>query len=221
MWVPPPPPDFSIRFDPIAPSVWKGGSVPINITATRMDGFEGSIQVKFDNLPPGFEAPATFIEAGQESTTFPLFALPTAKMNAMSTMLKLTAKATANGKELLREAMGGMPKLLEPGDIVTTTSVQEVTIKPGQETKLLVTIERRNGFAGRIPIEVRGLPHGVRVLDIGLNGILITPRDTQREIVLYAEPWVKSMEHPFIVLAKREGKGTEHGAKAVLLKVLK
>ena len=31
--------------------------------------------------------------------------------------------------------------------------------------------------------------------------------------MIYAEPWVKPMEHPFVVLAKREGKNTEHAAK--------
>ena len=42
-----------------------------------------------------------------------------------------------------------------------------------------MNVERRNGFTGRIPLEVRGLPHGVRVLDIGLNGILITEKETR------------------------------------------
>lgn len=217
----PPHPDFSVRFDPTAPSVEKGGSLSINVTAMRLDGYDGPIQVKLDNLTPGFDAPATFIEAGQESTTFPLYAAPTATIPDKQVPLKLIAKATIDGKEVMREAVGGLPKFAAPGDILTTTSVQEVTIKPGQETKMLVTIERRNGFAGRIPLDVRGLPHGVRVLNIGLNGILITERDTQREVVLYAEPWVKPMEHPIIVLARSEKKGTEHGAKAVLLKVVK
>lgn len=216
-----PRPDFSVRFNPTAPSVWKGGSVPINITATRIDGYDGPIHVRLSNFPSTLDAPASVIEAGQESTTIPLYAMPTAILPAKPEMLILTAKATINGKEVTHEAIGGEPNLIEPGDITTTTDVQYVTIKPGQETKLLVTIERRNGFAGRVPIEVRGLPHGVRVLNIGLNGILITQRDTQREVVLYAEPWVKPMEHPFIVLAKREGKNTEHGARSVLLKVAK
>ena len=70
----------------------------------------------------------------------------------------------------------------------------------------MVNIERRGKFAGRVPVEVRGLPHGVRVLNIGLNGILITERETSREVVLYAEPWVKPMEHPIVVLAKRKGR---------------
>jgi hypothetical protein len=125
------------------------------------------------------------------------------------------------GKEVVHEMTGGLPKLADGGDIVTTTRQDAVTIRPGQETRLVVDIDRRNGFGGRVPLDVRGLPHGVRVLNIGLNGILVTERDTSREIVIYAEPWVKPMEHPFVVLARSERKGTEHAAKSVLLKVEK
>jgi hypothetical protein len=82
-----------------------------------------------------------------------------------------------------------------------------------------VNIERRKGFTGRVPVEVRGLPHGVKVLDIGLNGILITERETRRTMVLYAEPWVEPTQHPFVVLARREGRNTEHAAKSVQLNV--
>jgi hypothetical protein len=70
-----------------------------------------------------------------------------------------------------------------------------------------------------VPLEVRGLPHGVRVLDIGLNGILITENESSRTFAIYAEPWVEPVAHPFVVLAKSERKGTEHAAKSVLLKV--
>ena len=37
--------------------------------------------------------------------------------------------------------------------------------------------------------------------------------------MIYAEPWVKPTTHPFVVLARREGKNTEHAAKSVLLRV--
>jgi WD40 repeat protein len=217
-----PRPDFTVTFSPTAPSVSKGGSVPIAATVNRMDGFDGPVQVKLENLPAGFEAPATFIEAGQQSTTFALYASPTAATPpAGAAVLKIVARATIDGHEVVREAKGGLPKVVEPGDLVTTTAAGEVTIRPGGEARLRVKIERRNEFKGRVPIEVRGLPHGVRVLDIGLNGILITERDTEREIAIYAEPWVKPMDHPFVILAKREGKNTEHGAKSVLLKMQK
>jgi WD40 repeat protein len=215
-----PRPDFQVTFSPTAPAVWKGGSVPMSVTAKRLDGYDGPIRIRLDNLPAGFSAPPTVIEAGQETMNFLIQADAMAKNpDANAPPFKLVAGATIHGKEIVREAPGGRPTAVDPGDIVTTTDLGEVAITPGTESRILVKIERRNGFKGRIPIEVRGLPHGVRVLDIGLNGILITERDTQREVVIYAEPWVKPMVHPIIVLAKREGKGTDHGARGVLLKV--
>lgn len=211
--------DFTVSMSNI-PAVWQGGAVPVNVTATRLDGYDGPINLKLANLPAGWEAPATVIEAGQQTTSFtvhaPAKASPLPKDVAP---FKLIASATIHGKAIVHEVMGSKPSVVEPGDIVTFTSVHEVTIKPGQETRLKVRIERQNKFAGRVPVEVRGLPHGVRVLDIGLNGILITPGNTEREIVLYAEPWVQATEMPFVVLARREGKNTEHAAKSVLLKV--
>ena len=128
------------------------------------------------------------------------------------------ARATVEGREIVHEAVGGAAKVVEPGDIITRTSMAEVTIRPGRESRFVVEVERRGKFMGRVPVEVRGLPHGVRVLNIGLNGILITERETSREVVLYAEPWVKPMEHPIVVLAKSEGKNTDHAARSVLLK---
>ena len=216
----PPRPDFSVTFTPTAPSVWRGGAVPVSVTATRLDGFDGPIRVKLDGLPPGFHAPEAVIEGNLTTTAFALFADAAASVPP-STKLRLVATATMHGKEVVREATGGVPKLSDPGDIVTTTRQSAVAIRPGEETRLVVDIQRRSGFAGRVPLEVRGLPHGVRVLNIGLNGILVTERDTSREVVIYAEPWVQPMERPIVVLAKREGKNTEHAAKAVLLKVEK
>jgi hypothetical protein len=217
----PPRPDFAVTFNPMAPAVRKGESITINVTASRLDGYNGPIQVRLDDLTPGFTAAPTFIEPGQTTTAFPLDAAADATIPMNAKPLKLTARATIGDKEIVHEATGALPKILAPGDLVTTTAVQEVTLEPGQSTKLLVRVERRNGFAGRVPLEVRGLPHGVRVQNIGLNGILITERETQREVVLYAEPWVQPMERPIIVLAVREGTKAEHGAKAVSLKISK
>jgi len=215
----PPRPNFTVSFSPTAPSISKGGAVSINVTADRRDDFEGPIEVRFENLPPGFSAPATTIPANENSTSFALFAEMAASVPAKTPSLKLIARATIDGKEVVREAMGGLPKVLDPGDIVTITEQSEVAVKPGREARLTVKVERRNGFKGRIPLDVKGLPHGVRVLDIGLNGILITPEETSRTIVIYAEPWVQATAHPFVVLARREGKNTEHAAKSVLLRV--
>jgi hypothetical protein len=154
------------------------------------------------------------------STALAVWADADAKPPAAGT-LKLVATATIDGKQVERTVSGGKPAVVDPGDLVTTTGQREIVIKRGQETWLDVAVERRNGFNGRIPLDVRGLPHGVRVLNVGLNGILITEKDTARRIAIYAEPWVTPGERPFVVLATREGKGTEHAAPAVTLRVEK
>jgi hypothetical protein len=216
----PPRPDFRVSFSPTAPAVWKGGALPVSVNVERLDGFDGKIDVRLENLPPGFSAPPTNILPADNSTAIALSAEPTAvDPAAKSQPLKVVARAVIDGKEVVREATGGLPKLRDGGDIMTTTGQAEVTVRPGGEARLTVAVQRRNGFAGRIPVEVRGLPHGVRVLDIGLNGILITEKETTRTIVLYAEPWVEATEHPIVVLARHEGRNTEHGAQSVLLKV--
>ena len=216
-----PRPNFTVSFNPTAPVVSKGSALPIAVNAVRIDEFEGMIALKLENLPSGFGAPETTIPAGENDTSFALFAEPGATVPANAPALKLVARAPIDGKEVVREITGSLPKAIDPGDIVTTTEQAVVTIEPGGETRLTVRVERRNGFAGRIPLDVRGLPHGVRVLDVGLNGILITEKETTRTIVLYAEPWVQPTDHPIVVLAKREGKNTEHAAQSVLLKVSK
>jgi hypothetical protein len=216
-----PRPDFTIDFNPKAPAVWKGGALPIGVTATRIEGFDGLIDLEILDLPKGFSAPRTNIPSTDLTTTFSLWADADAEVPADARPIRLVARAKVAGKEVAREVVGQLPKLVEPGEIVTSTDLAEVTLKRGGEAKLTVRIERRGDFKGRVPIEVRGLPHGVRVLDIGLNGILITPSEVSRTIVLQCDPWVEPTDHPFTVVAIREGKKTEHAAKSVLLRVTK
>jgi hypothetical protein len=218
----PPRPDFRVSFNPTTPSVWKGGAVPVSVNVDRLDDFDGRIEVRLENLPPGFSAPASNILSEDSSTAVALSAEPAAaNPPANAPPLKVVARAMIDGNEVVREATGGRPQVIDGGDITTTTEQSAVTVRPGGEVRLTVKVERHNGFTGRIPLDVRGLPHGVRVLDIGLNGILITEKETTRTIVIYAEPWVEAAAHPIVVLARSERKGTEHAAKSVLLQVAK
>jgi hypothetical protein len=215
----PPRPGFNISFNPTHPVVWKGGAIPVTVRADRIDGFEGAIDLRLENVPPGFSAPVTTIPEGENATAFALWADATATDAAKGPPIKLIARARINGQEVIREVTGGLLKVKDPGDIVTTLQQSEVIVQPGGQVTVTATIERRHGFKGRVPLDVTGLPHGVRVLDIGLNGILITEKETQRTFVIFAEPWVKPMAHPIVVLARREGKNTEHAARSVLLRV--
>jgi len=214
-----PRPDYRASFGPTAPSVIGGGSTTVNINLERFEGFAGRVDLKFEGVPAGLEIPATYIGEDDLATSVPLYANAGAVVPANAPPLKLIARATIDGKEAIREVVGQSPKIEPPGDLRTTTSQSELVLNPGRESKLLVKIERANKFDGRVPVEVKGLPYGVRVMNVGLNGILILPGETQREIVLYAEAWVKPTRVPMSIFTKREGKGGEHGAKAVTIRV--
>jgi hypothetical protein len=215
----PPRPDFSITVSTQSPNIWRGGAVPVGVTINRTDEFAGPVEIRPEGLPPGFHALPTRIEADQLSTSIALWTDADVKSPGDG-QLKWIGRAVIDGKPVERIANGGKPAVVDPGDIVTTTAQHEVVIKPGQETYLDVAVERRNKFDGRIPLDIRGLPHGVRVLNVGLNGILVVPGESKRRVALYAEPWVKPGEQPFVVLATREGKGGEHAAPAVMLRIV-
>jgi hypothetical protein len=214
-----PRPSFNLSVNPSMPTLAKGEGVPIEAKVERIDGFDGPIQVRIEDLPPGFTAPPTTILPDDSTTSFTLFAESNAEVPAGAKPWKLLATATVDGQTIRREVTGSLPRFRDAPDIVTTTDQSTVSIQPGGQTRITVRVERRNNFKGRIPLDVKGLPHGVRVLDVGLNGILITERDTSRVVVLAAEPWVRPTDHPIVILARREGKGTEHAARSVLLRV--
>jgi WD40 repeat protein len=217
----PPRPDYAVRLHMASTAVWQGGAVPVKVSATRVDDFNGPIHIHLESLRPGYSAPPSTIPAGENSTTFALCADSTAKSAPADAPIKLVAQATIAGKAVVREATGGRLTVRQPGDVLTSTGQTEITIHPGGQAYLTAQIERRNGYKNRIPIEVEGLPHGVRVLDIGLNGILITEKDSVRTMAIYAEPWVQPMSQPFVVFARLEGKDQEIAAKSVILKIVK
>ena len=77
-------------------------------------------------------------EAESVLLLFALFAAPDAAVPDKAPPLKLIAKAKIDGKEIVREVTGAVPKVIEPGDIVTTTEQTEVMVKPGSEVRVTV-----------------------------------------------------------------------------------
>ena len=213
-------PRFTVQFSPEKPDVWRGGATSIAVTATRFDDYEGPIHVRLEGLPPGFHASESIISAGQLTTALTLSADATAPEPAKGAMLKLVANAEVQGRRITSEKIGGAPRLIEMGDLTVATGEPSVAIKPGDQAWTTVKIERRNGFKGRVPLDVRGLPHGVRVLDVGLNGIMITETETSRRVVFFSEPWVEKMNLPIVIVARNEKKGTEIAAQPVVLHVM-
>jgi hypothetical protein len=122
--------------------------------------------------------------------------------------LKLVGRATINGRPVSHEAesteLVSVIALAPKPDLVVTTDAKRIEVTSGREVTLTVKVERHNGFTGRVPVSVMNLPHGVRVDDVGLNGVMITEQETSRVIHIVAEPWVQAQIQPLLIVGRVE-----------------
>jgi hypothetical protein len=200
-----PEPDFVLFADPENPNVPQGGSLPITVTAYRNDGFDGDITVKLLGLPAGFTASEAVIRSGQVSTVLTLSAAGNAKTNFP---LRIQAEATINGKLVIRDLKTderiAVVSVAPSPELLVWTDAEQVSLEPGGKAIVSIKIKRERGFAGRVPFDVRNLPHGVIVTDVGLNGVMITEEEVTQRFTLAAESWVRPMEQAIFVVGRIE-----------------
>jgi hypothetical protein len=137
--------------------------------------------------------------------------------------MRVIASAMIGGQQIERPTTPGFGAhhltITSPPDIKVSIEPQVAEIAPGQQARFTVTIERRNAFSGRVPVEVLNLPHGLHVLDVGLNGVLINETETSRSFVVACEPWAESGPVTFYAAARVEAKNERHAGAGVRLEV--
>jgi len=221
-----PSPDFILSVSPRNPNVPLGGRIPITVTALRLDGFDGPIDVLLKDVPAGMHATQGTIGPGESSTTLLLSAESGARLDSAAPF-GITGRARlgaewaerwANPEDKLK-LIALMPK----PDIVVTAETKQVVLEPGGTAEVEVAIQRNNGYGGRVPVDVLSLPPGVRVLDVGLNGVLINETETRRKFTLAALASAPSVEQPIVVTGEVETRADDqqnlYAAEPVLLKV--
>ncbi|HZT30543.1 MAG TPA: hypothetical protein VFA33_11700 [Bryobacteraceae bacterium] len=221
-----PEPDFLLSVSPRNPNVPEGGRIPITVTALRLDDFEGPIAVSLEGLPAGLHATSSTIAAGQVSTTLLLSADEHARM-AQAAPLKVSGRAKIAGRTVahLADPDDGLKlvALMPKPDILMTAKAKEVVLEPGGKVEVQVAIQRNNDFGGRVPVEVRNLPPGVLVEDVGLNGVLINENESTRSFVLEALPSAPPIEQSIVLSGKIETRAdaqqTSYASEPVLLRV--
>jgi hypothetical protein len=235
-----PAPDFELTYDPKSFNIPRGGRVSVTITADRRDEFDGPIDVELRDLPPGLTAMPGRIPSGADTTVLTLAAAEDASFEARKATVRsmngkafdvpgvvgltLAGSAAIDGRTVTHEADVTDPlsvvALAPAPDLVVTTTAQQIDVSPGKEVALTVNIERHNGFTARVPITVMNLPHGVRVNDIGLNGVMITEQETTRTVHIVVEPWVQPQTQPLIVVGRVEVNSPLRNESAALPVVL-
>lgn len=197
--------DFLLFADPENPNIPQGGSRPITVTAYRNDGFDGEIIVKLLDLPAGFTASEGVIRPGQTSAVIMISAATDAKT---SFPLRIQATAKINGNTVIRvmktDERIAVVSVAPPPELLVWTDAEQISLEPGGKAVVSLKIKRERGFAGRVPFDVRNLPHGVIVTDVGLNGVMITEEEVTQIFTLAAESWVIPMELPIFIVGRIE-----------------
>ena len=229
-----PKPDFKVTLNGAHPAVSAGSGREFSLSAERLDGFDGDIQIEISGLPPGFSVSTPLvIQAGHTEAKGTINAAPDAVQPVATNATTITATATIEGKPVAREvnnfgalSLGEKPKLLvffEPdspdqsargasGDLARPL---EISIAPGQTVPARLRI-LRNGHDDLVTFTVENLPHGVIVDNIGLNGVLIPKGEYERQVFLTAAKWVPEQDRLCYAVENQAGKQT---SLPVLLKV--
>jgi hypothetical protein len=221
-------PEYQLKAEPANPNIPRGGSTLVTVSLIAHRGFEGPIEIEVKGLPQGISASPAAIMPGQDSTVVVLSAAPDASLEAHPALIEIVGHALVNGHELVRTAnsVGGedqplqLASIIPPPDVVVTTESRQVSIEPGKEVTVTLHVERHNGFKGRVPCLVQNLPPGVRVVNVGLNGVLVTEAQSSRTFTLRAEDWARPISQPIYVVAMVESNSpTMHPSEPLLLKV--
>ena len=218
--------DYRLEADPENPNIPQGGSVPISVRADRLPGYEGAIEIQVQGLPSGVAAGRATIPAGQTSTVLVLSAGPNASAGALPSPIKIVGHASVAGHDLARIANEGAPlqlaSVIPPPDVLVTAEPAQLAIQPGKSVTVTLHVQRQNGFKGRVPCSIENLPPGVRVVNVGLNGVLVTESQSSRTFTLRAEDWAKPITQPVYVVGRVESNSpTMHPSAPILLQVSK
>jgi hypothetical protein len=146
------------------------------------------------------------------------------------TPFRVVTRGMVGGQVVEREAMMDAPAPLSVATAVVPPELRLAVVEPqalelpaGGEARLKVRIQRANGFAGRVPVNVQNLPFGVHVPDIGLNGVLITEKQEEREFALAADPHAPPGERVIFLTGRVEVNSflpTEHASEPITVKIV-
>ncbi|QEG24650.1 c-type cytochrome domain-containing protein [Mariniblastus fucicola] len=219
-------PDFEIKFHG-EKSIFAGSGSEFRLVAKRKDGFEGEIQIEVKNVPPGFYVTSPLrIEANHVEVIGAIHALDTLEgaggtakgiTKEQADAISFHATVEIAGEVLSKTFHGvGEMKLEEAEPKVVCQIVRDkddsmpaerdfdhplvFEIRAGQSIQAHV-VAKRNGHDGPIKFgnegSGRNLPHGVRVDDLGLNGLMIPKGQNRQRFFIKAESFVEPQTRMF------------------------
>lgn len=219
-----PQPDFSIEADGTDVTLFPGVGHELSFKATRLDGYDGPIEIIAENLPAGFSFSGPVEILDEQLQAFgTLIAEKDAAAPAEEAVkqIRFVAKATISGREVTHEAgglkalkVGEVPKVIvrilsaEQQAAGATDQTPELTVWAGETVRAFLRVER-NKHDGLVEFgkedSGRNMPHGVFVDNIGLNGLMLLSGQTEREIFITTADWVPETSRLFHLKSNVDG----------------
>ncbi len=231
-----PAPDFAVKLTGENMKVGEGSAMGFSVRADRRDDFEEPVEVRVEGLPQGWYASSPItIQAGHTLASGSLYAGPGAAKEGDWSKVRVTARsgkqvhAVNNFGKVMLAAKPAFVPFLEPSvddkpAARQGSQPQVITITPGRLANAFIRVER-NGNDGILNFDVHGLPHGIIVDDIGLNGIQVREKETEREIRFACAKWVPEQEclvHAAVSSARAEADSAGLATSfPILLRVVK
>ena len=219
-----PHPDFMVAMSTTELSIPPGTGREVGFTATRLDGYDGPIEIFAENLPAGFSlSDPVLIQEEQRQAFATLTAAPDAVTPADEAVAKIQLKARARiaDRDIVHVA-GGLTslKLAEKPKIrvsILTSEQQaagstehtpELTVWAGETVRAFLKVERMD-HTGLVEFgkedSGRNMPHGVFVDNIGLNGLMLLDGQNEREFFITTAKWVPESSRPFYLKSNVDG----------------
>jgi hypothetical protein len=225
-------PDFTLRCDPDKAMIGPGSSTAWYVHVARSNGFAGPVRVEVQGLPKGVTASPLTIPPALTQGLLVLTAAPDAPREAVNVQVigtSILPEPGEKGELLVRRATpneeiylpgGGRGRfdvtmqtvaVTNPSDILKVdVKPKTITLKPGEEVRLDVSIQRRPDYQKTVSLDVmlrhlgsiygNPLPPGVTMVE-GKSKTLLGTGSTGH-IVLKAAPGAKPIDPvPISVLA--------------------
>ncbi len=151
-------PDFNIQLSASSIGLVQGGSGTLQVLLTRIGGFANPITLSLESAPAGVSAEFTppTLSGSQDTSTLTVRAAANAPVGTFS----LTVVASSGS--IRRTAQFNLALAVAP-DFTLTLGSSEVSLQPGGQATVGITVTRIGGFAQPVAFSATGIPAGVTV----------------------------------------------------------